>query len=127
MSKALKTTFMVHTIVALLFGLPMLFIPGRLLGALGWAPIDPIVSRLLGAAMIALSWSSYRAAGLGDKLPKIGQKLLVELEAVYCALGAIGLLRHTLAAYYTWIVWLPAIVLILFAAAWVYFLIKLRP
>ena len=126
MSRALKTTFIVHAIVALLFGLPLFIIPGELLKALGWVPIDPLISRLLGAALLALAWSSFRAASLGDKLPKPGQKLLVELEAVFCTLGAIGLLRHTLIAYFSWIVWLPVVLLILFAAVWVYFWVKLR-
>ena len=35
MSKTLKTLFLVHAVVALLFGLPMLVAPGRFLTALG--------------------------------------------------------------------------------------------
>ena len=60
MSKALKTTFLVHAIFAALGGGILLLIPGRFLLWLGWAPIDPIMSRLFGAALLALAWSSFQ-------------------------------------------------------------------
>jgi hypothetical protein len=46
-------------VVAVTFGLLMLIPPGRPLTLLGWAPIDPMISRLLGAALLALGWSSF--------------------------------------------------------------------
>lgn len=52
--RSLKITFVVYALTALLFGLALLVAPGRLLTYLGWAPIDPIMSRLLGAAVLAL-------------------------------------------------------------------------
>ena len=60
MSKALKITFGVHMVVALLFGAPLLLIPGRFLGLFGWQPLDPHITRLLGAAMLAFTWSSFQ-------------------------------------------------------------------
>jgi hypothetical protein len=123
MSKALKTTFLVHAVVAALAGVLLLLIPGRFLQWVGWAPIDPILSRLLGAAFLALGWSSFR----GWRATEWAQvAILVELEAVFTVLGCVGLLRHLLFASYPLIVWLNFAVLLAFAIAWIVFLLGSR-
>ena len=123
MSKALKTTFLVHAVVAALAGALLLLIPGRFLQAVGWAPIDPILSRLLGAAFLALAWSSFR----GWRALEWAQvAILVELEAVFTTLGCIGLLRHLLFSRCPLIVWLDFAVLLAFAIAWIIFLLRGR-
>ena len=116
MSKTLKTLFLVHAVVGVIFGLPMLIAPGRFLTALGWAPIDPIVSRLLGAALLAVAWSSYRGSQADDRA-RVG--ILVEMEAAYCVLGCVGMLRHLLFGYFPVLPWFVCAILALFAAAWV--------
>ena len=60
MSRGLRITFLIHAVVAVTTGLLLFLIPGRFLAFIAWAPIDPIASRLLGAAMLALAWSSLR-------------------------------------------------------------------
>ena len=121
MSKSLKYLFIIHAVVAFLSGVPLLIAPGRALGLLGWAPIDPLISRLLGAALLALAWSSYR----GWQATSYEQvSTLVELETIFTVLGCVGLLRHLLVAGYPWYVWTDFIVLLLFAIAWAYHLWK---
>jgi O-antigen/teichoic acid export membrane protein len=123
MSKALKVTFGVHAVVALLFGAPLLIAPGRFLGVFGWAPIDPLISRLLGAAMLALAWSSF----LGYRTTESSlEKSFIQIEVVYTVLGAIGLLRHLLVAWYAWFVWAIFYLLAIFAILWIYFWWKKR-
>jgi hypothetical protein len=123
MSKALKVTFLVHAVVAGLAGVLLLLIPGRFLLALGWAPIDPILSRLLGAAFLALGWSSFRGWRATEWLQVA---ILVELEAVFTVLGCVGLLRHLLFARYPIVVWLDFVVLLAFAIAWIVLLLRGR-
>lgn len=118
MSKALRHTFLIHAGVAALFGIPLLAAPGQFLGVFGWQPVDPILSRVLGAAMLALAWSSYRGYQAKDRAQV---STLIEMEAVYTVLGAIGLLRHLLFAGYPLYVWLLFAILTLFAIAWLYF------
>jgi hypothetical protein len=123
MSKALKTTFLIHAIVAVLFGALMLLIPGRFLLAVDWAPIDRVVSRLLGAAMLALAWSSFR----GWRASEWSQvAILVEMEAVFTVLACVGLLRHLLFAAYPIIAWLVLVLFLVFAIAWIFFLLRGR-
>ncbi len=121
MSKALKTTFAIHAVIAFIFGAPLLIIPGRTLGLFGWQPIDPHITRLLGAAMLALAWSSFLGYRTSDKDL---QSALIQMEFIYCALGAIGLLRHILIAWYPWYFWAIFILLVIFAIVWLYFLWK---
>lgn len=115
MSKSLRYTFLVHALVALILGLPLLVAPGRWLNLFGWAPIDPIMSRFLGAALLAMAWSSYR----GWQAQEWKQvQFLVELEAIFCVLSAIGLLRHLLGSTWPLMVWLVLALAVSFAVAW---------
>ena len=121
MSKSLKYTFLIHVVVSLIFGAALLLAPGRFLGIFGWAPIDPLISRLLGAALLALAWSSYRGWG-AISYEQIS--VLVEMEVIFTVFGSVGLLRHLLKAWYPWYVWFVFAVLIVFAIAWTYHLWK---
>ena len=116
MSKQLRYTFLVHAVVALVLGLPLLLAPGRFLNAIGWAPVEPILGRLLGAATLALAWGSFRGWRATDRSQVA---IVVEMDVVYTVLGCIGLLRHLTIAHYPAVVWLTFVVLAAFAVAWI--------
>ena len=124
MSKALKYTFLTHAVVAVLFGIALLIVPGRFLGWFGWAPIDPIISRLLGAALLALAWSSFRGWRATERAQVV---ILVEMEAVFTVLGCAGLLRHLLVAGYPAMVWMVFAIFGIFAIAWIVSLLRRQP
>jgi hypothetical protein len=121
MSKALKFTFLLHGIVAFLVGAPLLAAPGRFLNLFGWAPVDPLLDRVLGAALLGLAWSSYRGWRAVDNAQV---PILVEMEAIFCVLASLGFLRHLLIAWYPPIVWVVFAILVVFAIAWIVFWIK---
>jgi len=121
MAKELKYAFLIHAVVALVFGAPLLIMPGHFLAWFGWAPVDPILSRVLGAALLALAWSSYRGWRAKERAQV---SVLLEMEVAYTVLGAIGVLRHLLVANYPWPVWLLFAVLAIFALVWLYFLFR---
>jgi hypothetical protein len=116
MSRSLRTLFLIHAVVGVIFGVPMLIAPGRLLMFVRWWPIDPIVSRLLGAAILALAWSSFRGWRADDRARVA---LLLEMEAVYTVLGCVGLLRHLLFGSFPFVPWLVFAILAIFAVAWI--------
>lgn len=125
MSRALRILFLVHAAVGIVVGGLLLIIPGRLLEWLQWGPaIDPIVSRLLGAAILAFAWSSL----YGWRATQRSQvSILIQMEAVFTVLACVGMLRHM----YRGSGWIPAawVSLGLFAAfaiAWTFFLFVLR-
>ena len=49
-----KVTALVWGILTLVLGVCLLLAPGRFLDTFGWAPVEPILDRVLGAALLAL-------------------------------------------------------------------------
>jgi len=121
MSKGLRNTFLIHSVVCVVSGLLLLVIPGRTLQFFRWAPIDPILTRVLGAALLALAWSSFRGWLATER---VQVRIVVEQEAVFTALACVGLLRHLLFANYPWMVWLLFGLFLAFFLAWMAFLVQ---
>lgn len=116
MPKSLRYTFAVHIPVAAVVGALLLFMPGRFLGWLGWEPIDPIASRLLGAAFLAFAWGSYR----GWRATEWAQvAILVEVQAILDVLACLGLLRHLLVGHWPVVPWAFFGLFLAFALAWI--------
>jgi hypothetical protein len=105
-SKGLRSTFLVHMIIAAVCGAALLLVPGRTLSLVGWVPswvqlpesdlsvpgttfVDPVITRVLGAALLAMAFSSYRSW----RAHQWGAvALLVQLEVTFCVLGALVIL-----------------------------------
>lgn len=122
MSRLLKLALLIYGIVTFVFGAALLFAPGRLLGLFGWAPVDPLISRLLGAALLGMTWSALRAWRAAERERAI---LLVEGYAAFNLLGAIGIGRHLFGgAWYPFMVWFLFGLLVIFAVIWLVFAIK---
>lgn len=121
--KSIRAIFGSHSVVGLAFGVPLLLFPGRLLTWFQWAPIDPIISRILGAALLALAWSSFRVWRTEDSTQVTH---LVELELIFTGLASVGILRHLISGRWPWIVWAILALYLLFTAAWGYVLYVLR-
>ena len=121
MSKSLQSMFLVYAVVVALLGVLLLVIPGRFLGLFGWAPFDPILSRVFGAALLGLGWSSYRGWQAKERA---SVTVLLEMEAIFAILGAIGVLVTLFGGIYLWYVWLLFIILALLALTWLYFLFR---
>ena len=58
-SKKLKIIFVVHALVDILFAIPLFFIPVQFLGLFGWISVDPIMSRLVAAALFSIAMMSF--------------------------------------------------------------------
>ena len=103
------------SLFCLFFGSGLLLAPGRFLGMVHWAPVDPIISRILGAALLAMAWLAWRMARTPDRcLVSVG----TEVFLIFTFLSSVGLLRHVLFASYPMVVWILTIALLLFAVYW---------
>jgi hypothetical protein len=135
-SKGLQTTFLAHAILSLVFGLALLLVPGRSLSLLGWVPqwvqlpdsdlsipggtfIDPLITRLLGAALLALAYLSLRCWMTAPQIHREAL-LVVEFEAVYCALSVLAILiaLFTMQRSAGFAIWLILLVYAAFFAIW---------
>jgi hypothetical protein len=121
MSKTLKVVFLVNAIIWVVLGALLLVMPGRFLQWLNWSPIDPILSRVLAGAFLALAWGDFRAwRGL------IWSEIivLVEVQLVFSALASVGLLRHLLSSRFPVKPWVLFAIFALFTVAWLWALLN---
>ena len=95
MSRMLKLALLIQMIVSVILGVLLLVIPGSFLTWLGWVPNDPVISRVLGAALLALSWGDWR---VWRSSAKAEARLLVEIHLGFAVLAGGTVLRHLLAA-----------------------------
>jgi divalent metal cation (Fe/Co/Zn/Cd) transporter len=56
--RSLRTWFVIHFVVDILFGVPLLIAPVLLLSWFGWETVDPFMSRLVGAALLGIGVES---------------------------------------------------------------------
>jgi hypothetical protein len=115
MSKSLKILYITFMVVCVIVGAPLLLAPGRFLGTFSWAPIDPLISRVLGAALLGMAWGCFRALNQKETREPV---ILIEVFMVFTLLSAIGWLRHLLFAYWWPGIWATEFVMLLFGVAW---------
>ena len=120
LSQGLKTTFLIHFIVALLFGLGYLLIPTTVGNWYGLDVQEPAIYRLLGGALLgfaASSWLSYQATDWESV------RIVVVMEIVWTVLGTLVMLYALLYAGFPVLGWINAIILAAFAVAfgWFYY------
>jgi hypothetical protein len=87
MSRGLKITFLIHAIVALVFGVVLYLQPGLWATMTKWTPFDGTMTRIYGAALLALavsSWFGYRAARWDEV------RILVLMEIALTVLSTVG-------------------------------------
>ena len=102
MSTLLKITLIIHIVLAVLFGLPLLAAPGRFLGLFAWAPIDPLLSRVLGAALIGLGWLNFCALRQNSRA---AAQPVIEAGLLFNGLAVAGLVRNMAGSSWPWVVW----------------------
>jgi uncharacterized membrane protein len=135
LSNWLRTTFLVHGIISAILGIALFLVPGRTLTILGWIPewvqlpesdinipgqtfVDPVLIRLLGVALLAVAWSSFRGWRAQQRSEV---EIIIQMEAVFSVLGVVAFLggflmmdRPTPVIGYVF-----TMILVLFAVAWV--------
>ena len=120
-SSGLKTLFLVHFVLGLVFGLLYLLIPGVFMGWFGVPVTDDVVYRTAGAAVLAFtasSWYCYKAAEW-DKV-----KIVVQAEIVWTVLATLVLLYGLLFAGQPAAEWINTIIMAGFAVAFIYYYSK---
>ncbi|MEN8242533.1 MAG: hypothetical protein ABFS17_11465, partial [Chloroflexota bacterium] len=83
--QALRTWFLIHFIVDLLFAIPLMFAPERMLSLVGWQTIDPFTARLAAAALFGIGIESYlaRNAKVESFRSMLNLKIIWSLSAVF--------------------------------------------
>jgi hypothetical protein len=117
-SYGLKITFLVHFVMAAVFGLVFLLIPEMFGGMMGTVIREPSTFRLVGAALIAFAASSrfaYREA-VWERV-----KIVVQMEIVWTVLGVLATLYGLVFEGLPSGDWMNVIILGAFAVAFSFF------
>jgi hypothetical protein len=119
----LKITFLVHFVVAVVFGGGFLLIPEMLTGMLGARTMEPSTFRLVGAAMLAFaasSWLAYRQP-VWEKV-----KIVVQIEIIWTLLGVLATLYGLIFEGLPAADWMNVVILGAFAVAFIFFYSRRR-
>jgi hypothetical protein len=114
--RGLRTWFVIHFAVDILFAIPLLFFPRSLLGLLGWTTYDPMTARLVGAALMGIGVESL----LGRNASAETFRAMLNLKIIWssCAIFAIAAALYEGAPPMGWTF---LAVFVTFWCVWVYY------
>ena len=118
---SLRTWFVIHFYADMIFGIPLLIFPELVMPMLGWTTLDPISTRVVGAALMGIGIESYlgRNAGMEVFRAMLNLKVIWSSSAI---LGiSLGLWQGGASAG-----WLFLGIFVIFWFVWVYYWRKLR-
>jgi hypothetical protein len=110
----------VHFILDVLFGLPLLLAPELMLALFGWQEVDPILSRLVGAALMGIGVESLLGRDSGVE----AYRAMLNLKVIWagCAVLGIALGLANGGARFGWVV---LVIFAVFLGIWVYYRVRL--
>jgi hypothetical protein len=84
---SLRRWFVAHAIIDGACGIPLLTCPELLLPRVGWTAVDPLMSRLVGAALLAIGAQAWRSRNAGVDV----YRALLGLNVVWSAMVIVGM------------------------------------
>jgi hypothetical protein len=118
-----KTVFYIFGLLCLGVGALLLIAPGRFLGFFSWEPVDALLSRMFGAALLGMAWGAWRAVRSGEAKLTL---TLAEVFFAFTALSSVGLLRHVLFGHYAFVIWVLSAIMVIFGVLWAVVWFQLR-
>ena len=86
--EALKTWFILHFLVDLLFAIPLMVVPVRMLALFGWQTVDPYTARLTAAALFGIGIDSF----LGRNASLETYRNMLTLKIIWSSAAVIGII-----------------------------------
>jgi hypothetical protein len=118
---SLRTWFRVHCAIDVAAALPLLLFPQRILGLLGWTAVDPVATRLCGAALLGIGGASV----LVERYGLAGYRALLSLKVIW-SVAAIFALVAGIADGAPPAAWAFLSIFIAFSGIWMSYVIRLR-
>jgi hypothetical protein len=117
----LRTWFVIHFVADMLFGIPLLFFPQLLLPLLGWTTYDPLMSRLVGAALMGIGLESL----LGRNASAETFRAMLNLKVIWAS-SAIFAIAAAIFEGAPIMAWAFLGVFVVFWGVWVYYRVKIK-
>ena len=121
-SNSLRTWFVIHCIVDVMFAIPMLVVPVAFLSLFGWTTIDPFMTRLVAAALMGIGLESYLGRNAGVE----AFQGMLNLKIIWSAFAVLGLVVSVLTLGGPWMAWLIIAIFVGFNILWAYYRLQLR-
>lgn len=118
---SLRTWFVVHFVADLAAALPLFVAPRAVLGALGWAAVDPIATRLVAAALLGIGIESL----LGRRASAETFRAMLNLKLIWSGSAALGALWSQLDGGPP-LGWAVVAIFGGFHTVWLYYRLRLR-
>lgn len=118
----LSRFFILHFIVDLTFAIPLLFWPEALLSFFGWPVVDPIMTRLVAAALFGIGIESW----LGRNGSRESFKAMLNLKIIWSSAAIAGILLSLRETPATLLVWFVLFTFVAFNILWVYWRLRIR-
>lgn len=116
----LRTWFVIHFVADVLFAFPLLFFPRWLLSLFEWGVYDPILSRLVGAALMGIGVESL----LGRNADADTFRAMLNLKVIWAS-SALFAFGAGIAEGAVPIAWALMGIFAVFWCVWVYYRVKL--
>ena len=120
--KSLRVWFVVHFCVDMLAGVPLLVAPVAFLSALGWNTVDPVMTRLVGAALMGIGIESYLGRNAGVE----AFQGMLNLKIIWSGAAVLGLLATVVTGHGPWTVWVVVALFAAFNGLWIWYRLRLR-
>jgi hypothetical protein len=117
---SLRIWFVIHFAADVIFAVPLLFFPRELLNFFGWGVYDPILARLVGAALMGIGIESL----LGRNADAETFQAMLNLKVIWAS-SALFAFGAGIAEGAASIAWGLMGIFAVFWIAWVYYRIKL--
>lgn len=116
----LKRWFVIHFITDMVFAIPLLFIPEIIMPLFGWEIVDPITSRLVGAALLGIGAESYLGRNAGLEV----YRAMLNLKVLWGSAAVLGIILGILSGAPP-SAWLFLVIFGIFAGVWIYYRIRI--
>jgi hypothetical protein len=119
--QGLRTWFVIHFVADMLFGIPLLFFPNLIMPWFGWTDIDPLMSRLVGAALLGIGGESLlsRNASLEVFRSFLRLKIIWAIGAILAIVLGIGSGGQPQA-------WIFFLIFSIFLIVWIFYHIRIN-
>jgi hypothetical protein len=118
---SLRQWFVIHFIADIIFAIPLLIVPVAFLTLLGWETVDPLATRLVGAALLAIGVESLLGRNAGAE----SLKGMLNLKLIWSGAASIGIFVTMVTVGGPAVGWLLLLTFVAFHLLWLYY--RLRP
>ncbi|MGE4233111.1 MAG: hypothetical protein AB7F43_07260 [Bacteriovoracia bacterium] len=119
--KSLRVWFFIHFLADIIFAVPLLLFPVGTLQLFGWTTVDPLATRLVGAALIGIGVESL----LGRNGSVQSYQTMLRLKILWSISANIGI-ALTIAQGAPKAAWLFLGIFLPFSCLWIYYKLRLK-